>query len=87
MYRSIGNALGNRWNNNSKNNGIGLLNEYGIVIGKGSDQTLSAPVVSFALTLILYDPFTDHTCDAVAVCPELYDPVQFNGVPSSQSHM
>ena len=39
--RSIGNACRNRWNNNSKNCGIGLLYEHGIVTVRVA-QSLSA---------------------------------------------
>ena len=48
--RSSGNTMENRENTNLKHDNICLLNEYGIVIGKGSDQSLSAPWQSWAFT-------------------------------------
>ncbi len=57
----------------------------GIVIVNGSDQTLSAPLVSFAFTLMLYEPFP-HVWVVLTTTPELYGPSQLLCDPSPQSH-
>jgi hypothetical protein len=51
--RSSGNALGNRWDNNSKSCGIGLLKEYDMMTDKGSDQGLSAPDTQAIIYLLM----------------------------------
>ena len=50
--RSSGNTMENCENTNLKHDNICLLNEYGIVIGKGSDQKLSTSFEFLALTFI-----------------------------------